>query len=237
MARRRKHRSLSRILLSLAALIVLGAGVWHSTGENSLPSTWRQWFAHAPPHGDVVDVSAARVDPANEGRHIRIHGQLHALEPVRDSELGVQANALVLLRTVQMRQWQEECDAKGCRHALGWSERPIDSSRFRVREGHLNPARFPFASRRFAADQLRLGAFRVDADAAADATTAVPFAITAGQLPPNLAASLRIEDGVLTSADPAHPAVGDLRVSYAIIAVGPRTLTGAQRGDRLVMQP
>jgi hypothetical protein len=94
----------------------------------------------------------------------------------------------------------------------------------------------PVTSARFAAPDVRLGAFRIDA-AAFDMvlrTRPVPFPVTSAKLPSNLAASFRDADGALYTGDPAKPAVGDVRVRYRVVPAGRLTLTGIQRGDRLI---
>ena len=170
---------------------------------------------------------------------ISINGALHATKPARDTQLGIAADALVLMRDVQMLQWRERCVDTDCNYALEWSAQPIDTHAFKNAKGHENPARLPFSSEHFAADDLRLGAFKVDANIlAADASAPVAFPVHAAQLPPNLAATFRERDGVLyAGADPGHAALGDVRVSFRIVAAGERRLTGIQHGEWLRATP
>ncbi|MFI4969945.1 MAG: TMEM43 family protein, partial [Lysobacterales bacterium] len=78
------------------------------------------------------------------------------------------------------------------------------------------------------------GAYRVDATLAAAGVAPVAYPVRAAQLPANLAATFREQDGVLyAGANPQHPAAGDLRVSYRIVPAGPRHVSGVQTGDRL----
>ena len=140
---------------------------------------------------------------------------------------------LVLLRTVEMLQWHEQCAAKSCVYALEWSPRPVDSRAFKTPQGHQNPSRLPFSSERFLAGEVRLGAFRIDPALAAGAAAPLAYPVRGAQLPPNLAATFRDRDGVLYASDAAHAAVGDLRVSYRIVAPTTLRLTGMQDGDRL----
>jgi hypothetical protein len=125
-----------------------------------------------------------------------------------------------------------------------WSPQLIKSGKFREQEGHKNPERLPLTSARFSAGEVRLGAFRIDAATignyrltAALQTRPVPFPVSSSQLPSNLAISFRDSNGVLYAGnDPAHPAIGDVRVSYRIIPATDVQLTGIQRGDRLMVQ-
>ncbi|MEO5558354.1 MAG: TMEM43 family protein, partial [Dokdonella sp.] len=69
-------------------------------------------------------------------------------------------------------------------------------------------------------------------------TESAAFPVHVAQLPPNLAATFRDHDGVLyAGADPDHGAVGDLRVSYRVVAAGPVHLNAIQEGDHLRSLP
>lgn len=233
---RRGGGSLSPII-GVLLLIAIAAAVWFVL-QRRAPTAVAPTSTSAP-----TTVSAERVDAGNEGRTLYVSGDLHAAKPARDAQLGTSAdaNAIALLRRVEMLQWREKCAATACDYALAWSEQPIDSSKFRERKGHENAARFPFTSARFLADDLRLGAFKLDAALVArvvDASESIAYPVHTAQLPPNLAATFRERDGVLyAGADPDHAASGDLRVGYRVIAGGEQRVTGVQVGDRLKAPP
>lgn len=236
MARRRKQGRGRRTLIVALALALIGVAVWQYLQRH--PGSWPAWKLATTPHaGDAPAVAADAPDPANEGRRVRVAGVLRASAPARDRELGISVDAPVLLRTVQMRQWLERCDAQQCHYALGWADQPVDSSRFRDPAGHANAAAWPLRSARFVAGELRLGAFVVDPALLPRDAPGTPWPVTLAQLPPNLVASFRSEGGELLTGDPARPAVGDLRVRFAVVAGGPLALSGVQRGGRLVAGP
>lgn len=239
--RARKGSPSSSPLVGVVLLVVIAAGLWFYWQRSA---TTHRPVATAPvaaTPGDTTKAplaaSADRIDFANEGRTLTISGSLHATKPARDSQLGIGADAVALLRKVEMLQWREHCAASACDYALAWSEQPVDSGAFRERKGHENATRFPFAGARFVAGDLRLGAFKLDAAlavAAVEGSEAVAWPVHANQLPPNLAATFRERDGVLyAGADPDKAAAGDLRVSYRIVATGARRLTGVQHDDQL----
>jgi hypothetical protein len=226
MTRARRRTGAPWLAGLLVALAI--AGLW---------LVWTRAGRDAPSDG-VADaaraVAADRIDPANEGRLVTIGGPLHALQPVRDAQLGVHADAVALLRAVEMLQWHETCASDACTYKLEWAPAPVDSRAFRDAAGHSNPGAFPFASERFLASELRLGAFGIDPALAVEGAPAVAHAVDAADLPPNLAATFRVYDGVLLAGAEAQvPTAGDLRVSYRIIAAGERRLTGVQEGNRL----
>jgi hypothetical protein len=223
------------VVLILAVVAAIGAYAWlhrHAATETK-----------ASQPIEALHVPAGRIDPANEGRLVTIEGPLNVGKPARDTQLGIGADAVMLLRFAEMLQWQEKCDGGKCTYLEVWSPDVIDSRRFRETAGHVNPERLPIASARFSAGELRLGAFAVDAamlgnyrlDSALQ-TKPVAFPVTTKSLPSNLAISFREVDGALYAGDPKRRAVGDLRISYRIIPAGSVELTGVQRGEKLLVQ-
>ncbi len=232
MARSRRKKRSSSMMVVLLVLVALAAGAWFllQRYRHALP------LDNAPVAVTLTAISTERVDPANDNHRVSASGSLKVAKPARDPQLGVSADAVGLLRTVEMLQWHECASAEGCDYALKWSEQPVDSSAFK--KGHENPAHLPFASARFLADDIRLGAFKVDAALATAAAEPAAFPVHVAQLPPNLAATFRDHEGVLyAGADPDHGAVGDLRVSYRVVAAGPVHLAAIQEGDHLKSPP
>ena len=220
------------MLVVVLVLVALAAAAWF----------FLQRSRHALPPGNVpvatttAALSSERIDPANDNHRVSVSGNLKVAKPVRDPQLGISADAVVLLRTVEMLQWRECGPSHDCEYVLQWSQQPVDSSAFK--KGHENPAHLPFVSERFLADDIRLGAFKVDAALVATAVESTAFPVHVAQLPANLAATFRDHDGVLyAGADPDHGAVGDLRVSYRVVAAGPVHLNAFQEGDHLKSLP
>ncbi|HEY6544156.1 MAG TPA: TMEM43 family protein [Dokdonella sp.] len=209
----------------VAALIVLVLAVL----------AWQLQRARDGEPEPAASVDAERIDPAHEGRRVSLDGKLEVLEPPHDTELGIETrDAIALIREVEMLQWREDCSSDPCGYRLEWSAEPVRSETFRELEGHANPASMPFTTARFAAREVKLGAFRVDAALAAAGIGEASYPVRSEMLPPNLAASLRECDGALCTGDAAEPAAGDLRVRYRVVPAGERSLVGVQRGDRLL---
>lgn len=226
----------AQVLVGITLAIAILALLW---------LTWRQRTESAPAPVATAEsaplaVPADRVDPANQGKLIEVSGRLRGKEAPRDEQFGIQAEAgaIGLMRSVQMWQWEETCTQEKCEYEQVWSAELIDSSGFRQRQGHENPQRAPFDGELFDSDELRLGAFRFDPDLAAqvlfDVEAPVALPVRASQLPPNLAATFRDSDGALYTGDPQRPAIGDLRVSYRVIApVEVSRIRGVQDGEWL----
>jgi hypothetical protein len=223
---RRKRKSRARAAIAIALLVAAAAGLWFAYTR----------LNRAVPEPDrartLRDVAADRIDPANDGLRVKVSGQLNPSGPAHDAQLGVGANAAILFRDVEIYQWLEHCQADTCRYDTGWSV-PVDSNKFREPKGHENPPP-PFASAFFPAPGLKLGGYALDPDLALAQLHATTFAVHGANLPPNLAATFAERDGVLyAGGDPAHPAVGEVRVSYRSAPLGTVSLTGVQRGAKL----
>lgn len=229
MARRKKVSAgrVSQRLMLGAALGLIALAAW--VGYRYLAGHPRE----AERSAAIVDVGAERIDPGNEGRHVRVSGQLGSPASARDREFGVGTKAAMLFRKVEMLQWQEHCAGADCTYEKVWSASAIDSHAFRGAAGHDNPP-LRLASARFDAPNMHLGVFEVDPALVEAQLKAVDRAVRAGELPPNLAATFSEREGALyAGGDAAHAEVGTLRVSFREIPLGAASLTGAQRGKHL----
>lgn len=176
----------------------------------------------------VVEAKASPLDPALEGKLAHVSGKATAQQPVRDEQFGIDASALALERQVEMFQWREKKETHtekklgGGEHKVtkytydtAWDEDLVDSRRFEHPDGHANPERLPFESRRFDADPVRLGDLVLSAKLAARIRGSEPLAPNLAALPANLGASFTLDDGrLVTGRNPAKPEVGDLRVAW-----------------------
>jgi len=223
MARRRRKSPL-RWLLPLGAAAIIAMALW--TNRQRVEDMLQGRGSNS------ADARAA-AGAGNDGKRTHVTGKLEAEGPARDVELGVSANAAVLIRKVEMFQWREHCAAGDCSYEAAWAETPIDSRRFRHPDGHDNP--LPrLGAAVFSAPGLHVGALSVAADLVAAQAAASDLKVRAADLPANLAASFSDADGVLyAGGDLAHPQVGEVRVSYRIVPIGSVELDGIQRGGAL----
>ena len=230
MPRRRKSSvSFGRIALIVVLILLVLAGVWAWQHRARLRSAASTISTELPlPAQNTGSV------PSDAGTMAKVSGKLVVRRPARDEQLGISADAAVLLRIVEMYQWHERCGlADGaCSYEASWSAGQVDSSKFRVPAGHKNPPA-PFADARFAAGEIRLGELVVDPKLLS-LDGAVDYPVKASALPPNMAATFNVIDGVLyAGGDAAHPQVGTVRVRYRIVPVGEVELSGVKRGNKL----
>lgn len=201
----------------------------------------------------VISVPADKVDPANEGRLVHVSGPVTTEETLTDEELGVSANALKLLRKVEMYQWVEEKHSEEKKKLGGgtetvttydynrqWSDNAVDSSSFRHPEGHENPGALPIESTTQTADVITLGAFTLSPEQVAQINEAVDLPVKAdsADLPQVGDRTARLDQGrYYLGANPSTPAVGDTRISFQVVQPGPRSLIARQIGNTFEAYP
>jgi len=225
------------VLVLIAAAVA--AYVWtrrhHATSVSPAANTPAE-------SGAPLVVSADKIDPANEDRLIELTGDLKVHAPAHDM-LGVEADAVMLMRYADMLQWQEQCTGTNCTYQQVWSPQLLSSRKFRVQEGHQNPGRMPVTTARYPSPEVRVGAFRVNAALFGNAPQGgvlpikpVQYPVTSAKLPSNLAISFRDRNGILYAGDPDHPAVGDVRVIYRIVPAEKVQIIGTQHGDGVIVK-
>ncbi len=203
--------------------------------------------------GIVRSMPPDHIDSGNNGRLIHVTGELTTGGPIADPDFAVRTSGVRLVRQVEMYQWKQE-EQTETRTKLGggeertttykyvraWSDKPIDSNRFRESRGHTNPT-MPYQSRETLASGTRLGGF------------AVPDSLLRGFGEPELlpatdqqanALQIRVNkpvtvmDGVLyVGRDPQQPAIGDMRVSFSEVPLQKASVVAGQSGTSFVPFP
>lgn len=195
--------------------------------------------------GVVVSVAADRVDPAHEGKLVHLTGPAKSDELLADDDFGVYVRAIHLDRKVEMYQWREEVERETKKkvgggtettssysYAKAWSDRLVDSSAFKVPAGHQNPPAMPYEARRVSAQRVTVGAFRLSPELIDRMGRIQPLQPDPERLPAALRGKARLEgDGLFIGRDPAAPAIGDLRVSFQVVAPDTVSLVAQQTGD------
>ena len=197
--------------------------------------------------GIVRSVPAEAVDPANDGRLIHVSGMLSTAGPVSDPDFAMRVRGVRLDRHVEVYQWKEETHSES-RTRLGggeertttykyvrtWSDKPIDSDRFKEPRGHTNPV-MTYQSRESLAPGTRLGAFAVPESLLRGFGEARRLAATDAQvnaLQNRVTKPVTVNDGILyVGRDPSEPAIGDMRISFSEVPVQPASVVAAQSGS------
>ena len=199
--------------------------------------------------GACVAVSADAVDPANEGRLVHAAGLAKTADEPRDPEFNVGTNAIRLRRTVEMYQWEETEHTSEKKNLGGsvtrttvydydktWSEEAIPSDGFKE-AGHDNPAAMRWQSETWSAQNVALGAFRLQPEQIdrIGGERPLPFpADYACPLATNavLAAGTLYLPGWTDGHDPVTaPKIGDLRVRFETVEPHAVSVVARQFGD------
>lgn len=170
-----------------------------------------------------------------QGRMLRVTGPLNVVKDAYDADFNLFVATPVLTRHVEMFEWREVRLGNAIHYEMDWSEQPQDSAHFAQPKGHANPAAFPLRSERIDAPLVRVGGYALAPVLLHGLPGSEPVAPDVAHLPANLAASFSPYQGSLvTSADPARPRLGDVRVSWEAVPLQTVTIVARQRGDRLV---
>lgn len=187
--------------------------------------------------GLTVSVANERVDPALEGRLVHVSGPVRTGAPLRDPVLAVEATGVRLVRKVEMYQWREDSQSNNNQttytYSRVWSDRAIDSARFRQGGGRQNPP-MPMSGTSIVANDAQIGAFRLTRDAidAAGSNEERKLELNEAQL-----AALRarfpgrahvIDGGVQIGQSVTEPRIGDLRISYSLLPADAMSVVGRQ---------
>ncbi|OJF95073.1 TMEM43 family protein [Pararhizobium antarcticum] len=235
--------------LLIGPLLVLGMIWLLSWNEGRSVQTYR---ALAEGAGIVVSVDNGAIDPANEGKLIHVSGPVKPDGTPEDPMFGVAADgAAGIERKVEMFQWEQQSESKTETKLGGgeetvttysyrktWRSSQVDSSDFRIQDGHQNP-QMPFENERFTVESATIGAFTVDGAAVANLGED-----SAVKLTPDAIARIRAALGtdrpvnadgvtVYVSQNRQNPAIGDLRISFTRQDVTQASFVGAQKATTL----
>ena len=197
----------------------------------------------------MVPVTADRVDPAYDKGLIHISDRAVGDAPLNDAAFGLSVDALKMKRMVEMYQWIEENEERTVKETGGsertettyryhkdWAEGAVDSARFRIAEGHRNPAALPFAPLALVAQRISIGSFALTRDFVSQINDykdlPVSDAVYAGASD-GIRSQFKLSAGRFHQGDPAAPLIGDVRVWF--LAVHPQEIgvVGRQSGSRI----
>lgn len=226
----------------LGVLLVIGAIILLFWNEGRAITTARSL---AEGGKVVVDVSPDKVDAANDGHLIHLSGDAAANRPLADSTFGVSAVALRFVRTAKMYQWEETKHEETHKSVGGseqttttytynkvWSEKAIDSNRFRQPGNHANPPK-NYSGLNEPATDARLGAFALGGPVLNLLPTDQSLRVDAdGADKIKRIANAQVADGeIYIGVNPKEPQIGDYRISYEVAPNGPVSVIGRQSGS------
>ena len=99
------------VLILVLGAAALAAFVWMRHRNSATGSASQGTTTGTASEGAPLAVPADHVIASNEGRTIALSGKLDVKVPAKDTQLGVSADAVMLLRFSEMLQWLEQCAA------------------------------------------------------------------------------------------------------------------------------
>lgn len=185
--------------------------------------------------GAVVSITAERVDSANEGNLVHLSGEARTNDILTDRQFQfISMNAIKLSREVEMFQWREVTTTRTEKKVGGaeettteynyekvWSSNHINSSNFRVQEGHQNPPSMMYEAESWTANDVSLGAFKLSPSLINRISNYKDYHIQddeEGTISARLLENMQISGGNLYyGREPANPQIGDMRISFRYI--------------------
>ncbi len=199
--------------------------------------------------GTVVEVGSDSIDSAMEGKLIHFTGQAKTGSPVSDPVFGITESAIRLVRTAEIYQWVEKVKTEEKKNVGGsadrtktysyrqeWVGKPVNSSEFKVSNGHVNTSEMKYRSESYQTDKVSVGAFNLPEfliSKISDAEAYLPESLEKASAAVKESAKLA-GNYVYFGASPDAPAIGDIRVSFSIIRPGPLSVVAQQQGSTLV---
>ena len=234
--------SIKGILFGIVlVLVALGVLFWN---EGRAVKTYKALKEGA---GLVMSVGIDKVDQANDGKLVHISGQAETTESLSDPDFGISATAIRLERNVEMYQWKESSKSETKKKLGGgeetvttytynkeWSSRLIDSSGFKVPDGHTNPSSMAYPEQSYQAGQVTVGSFTLSPGLVSKIGGAEKITLTA--LPDNMTDVVKTraklyEGGLFMGWNPQNPQLGDMKVSFTVVKPGPVSIVAQQTGN------
>jgi hypothetical protein len=190
--------------------------------------------------GAAKVVEADEFDSDNNGELVHVTGDTASDQTLRDPIFGVSSLGIRLNRDVQVYAWTEKESSSTSTSATGtkttkktytyekkWVSSLPKSSHFKQPEGHENPSELKYRSTSFQADKVTLGDYTLDPELVGKLTNSksVPLEEGSVKLPDGAQIS---DDKIYIGADPANPAVGDLRITETVVPTGTTSVIGGQ---------
>lgn len=196
----------------------------------------------------VITVPAESIGAEHDGKLVYLTGKAEAEGSLEDPQFKVSAEALRLRREVEFYQWAEDSKSETKKklgggeetvttytYAKEWSDKPIDSSKFEVRDGHENP-KPALKGGSWDADPITVGAFTLSPALIGQIGNFTELrAGEAVELPEEMSGKKlhRESGGFYLGENPASPAVGDMRVTHEAAMPGTVSVIARQSGDGL----
>ena len=175
----------------------------------------------------VQTISIDEVLESNDRKLVHIIGKATTSDTLTDDRFGVSFHGIKLSRVVEMYQWKEKQSSKTKKKLGGseetvttydyvkdWSGSLIRSNEFKRKEGHSNPDRFMYEAKKYAAQDVSLGAFKLSGSLIGGINKSEALMVESIDtilVPKSTTISGKVYIG---SRNASNPKIGDMRVSF-----------------------
>ncbi len=235
--------SIKGILVGLL-LFVIGGGLLWMNEKNSAQTIagLKELFKV------VIPIDAASVNPETDGLPVHLSGLADSNDVLTDGAFGVNAEAIKLIREVEMLQWQEtkktetkkklgggEETVTSYDYATTWASEPINSGQFHPngRAEHQNPS-MPFQRAVQQAKEVALGAYQLSPFLVEQMNSQVEFVLdekARRKLPEAIRSEFIDEGPGYYRGDPKSPKVGDVKVRFFTVQPDIVSVIAQQSGN------
>ena len=196
--------------------------------------------------GLVVSVPADNIDKANESKLVHISGPAVVGDTLRDDKFNIAGKFVRLNRKVEMLQWVEKTGSKTRNklgggtetvttytYALDWSDKQIDSAKFRHPRGHENRPSLVIASQTLQAKDVKVGAFSLSQSQIGRIGETQSLPLDNENRPAGLpmGTSVDVINGTMFIGSPGHNRGGDMRVTFEKVLPTTVTIVARQTGN------
>ena len=184
----------------------------------------------------VVEATAGEVDPSQEGKLIHVVGEATTQDVLTDSEYGVSATAISMLREVEMYQWVEHTDTKEEKKLGGkveqvttytypkeWCSHPVNSDEFKEQDKINPPARRELGDKSVYAKNVTVGARRLNDEQIHSIGRAERLVVKYQPVTTN--------EFFEVSGSVPVPRVGAIRATFSVVRPHVVTIVAAQAGS------
>lgn len=190
----------------------------------------------------TVVLSDSKYHAGNNNNPVWIHGDVKPIRALEDKLFDIHSDGLILKRNVSMFQWKESKETSEEKklggstetvttynYSKGWSSTQINSTSFKIQEGHHNPHML-HKSQTFSTD-ANLGDFYLSTSIVSHINASEPYDLSSAES--NSSSAKNYQEFLYIGKDPQNPAIGDMRITYAKAPAGAYSICADQTGEKL----
>ena len=185
----------------------------------------------------AITVSSSPIDSKNDGKLICTSGPVEIISNnsyyTNSSDPMAGIKTAKYTKVVEMYQWEEEKHESDNRttytYKAKWSEKKIDSSKFH-QAGHDNVGSFPYTTKSYYADEVKVGDFKLSQQQIENLPTDKMLELNSNT--PVTEIGYKVYGNYITNTqNPDNPNIGDIRISYKYNDYSEVTVLAVQHGN------